>query len=95
MSPAFEAFVAPARRRPALWRLVLGVLVMLVVTVLWFVVIFGGVWLWSGVERMREVLAGMMQPSTPAVTLLLLATFIGMAMIVTASWIARPRRVVT
>ena len=80
MSPAFAGFIAPAERRPAIWRLLLGLVVMGVVTLLWFALVFGGLYLRLGMERLQEILQSMMQPATPTTTIILLSTFIGMAL---------------
>lgn len=45
LSAAFDRFVDPARKRPALWRVLLGLVVVAVVMTIWFAAIFGGVWL--------------------------------------------------
>ena len=79
MNSAFQAFIAPARRKPALWRLVLGILVIAVVTVAWGAIMAGAVYLWGGPSVVRSALMGMVEPEAPFGTLLLLGTFIGMA----------------
>ena len=81
MSAPFQAFVAPARHRPQLWRLVAGLLLALVVYVVTTLAIFGGVWLVTPdpdpdlmwVEQILEA-------DTPRSMLILLATFTGMAL---------------
>ncbi|WP_375260706.1 lysostaphin resistance A-like protein [Palleronia sp.] len=79
MNTAFRAFIVPARRRSALWRLVLGIVVMVVVILAWGAAQIGAVYLWGGRTGAREALAGMVEPEAPGGTILLLATFIGMA----------------
>lgn len=63
-SPAFDAFVAPARARPALWRLVAGVL------------LAAAVWLAATVALFRAAPAA----GAPGVLLLYLASFAGLAL---------------
>ncbi len=78
--PSFDAFVAPARRRPQLWRLALGTVLALAIYLAWVFGTFallrlvlgnGETWSWAG-----EVA----DANTPFGTLVLLSTFIGMAL---------------
>ncbi|CAM4106704.1 CPBP family intramembrane glutamic endopeptidase [Palleronia rufa] len=85
MPRAFDAFVAPARARPQIWRLVLGCVVLVLVTALWMMGSFAAIWLRTDAETAMGTMAAMVQPATPRATLLLLSTFIGMAL---APWIA-------
>lgn len=64
-SPAFEAFVAPARRRPALWRLALGLL------------LAAGLWLAAAAVLLRAAPA--LGAGPRGVLLLYLASFAGLA----------------
>ncbi len=77
---AFDAFVAPARRRPQVWRLCLGCVLMAAVALLWVAATFGGIVLAAGPDRAAALLRGMLSPETPTGTLLLLSTFLGMAL---------------
>lgn len=77
---AFEAFLAPARRRPQVWRLLLGCVLMAAVALLWIAGTFGGIAALAGPGRAAEVMRRMLPPDTPAGTLLLLSTFFGMAL---------------
>ncbi|MBM9593208.1 CPBP family intramembrane glutamic endopeptidase [Roseitranquillus sediminis] len=77
--PAFEAFVAPARRQPQLWRLLLGFVAMLAVYALSLAGFFGGLAFLHGRERALELASRLVEPDAPALALLLLATFAGMA----------------
>lgn len=80
-SPAFDRFVEPARRYPQLWRLALGVALAFVVYVLWTIAVIAAAYyalrpdgdplLW--VSRLAEA-------RSPEGTLVLLATFGGMAL---------------
>lgn len=85
MPRAFDAFVAPARERPQIWRLVLGCIVLVLVALLWIVGSFAAIWLRADADTAMETVAALVQPDTPAATMLLLSTFIGMAL---APWIA-------
>ena len=80
MSPAFDRFVAPARTRPALWRIGVGLLIVFMVMLVWVVILFGGVWLWGGFDFVQTLLPEMAESDTPRGTLILLATFVGMAL---------------
>ena len=77
LPPAFDAYVAPARARPALWRLALGVLL---VGAVWFgavLALFVGGRLVIGAEGYPAWLARIEGGSDPAAVLATLATFAG------------------
>jgi membrane protease YdiL (CAAX protease family) len=81
LSPlVFDRYVAPARLRPQIWRLVLGVGVLLAVYLGWIAGMFALV----GVIARSTMIEGDMGPvgtgSTPAGLILLLLTFVGMAL---------------
>lgn len=80
MAPAFETFIRPARARPQLWRLGLGVVLSLIIYALVAAAILGVVWVLGrtreGVPDVDAILAG----TTPGAVLVLLATFLGMAL---------------
>jgi membrane protease YdiL (CAAX protease family) len=78
--PAHVPFVAPARARPELWRLLVGLVLTLVVYALCVAAIFGLVVVWSGMDGAQSWLEEMSGRSGPTGTLLLLATFVGMAL---------------
>jgi membrane protease YdiL (CAAX protease family) len=78
--PAHDAFVAPARARPELWRLALGLGLILTVYVLAIAALFGVIAGFSGLDGARAWMARMAGTGTPTSTLLVLATFIGMAL---------------
>lgn len=78
--PAHASFVAPARARPELWRLFAGLAVTLVVYALCVAAIFGLIALWTGAEGARAWLDEVSTEAGPTGTLLLLATFVGMAL---------------
>ena len=91
MTPAFDRFIDPARRRTALWRIVLGLLVVGLTMVLWFVLMVAGVWLAGGVTLLQELLPELSEANTARGTLLLLGTFGGMALgtVLAARWLQR------
>ncbi len=76
---AFDAFVAPARRRPQIWRLLLGCLLMAVIVLTWVAGLFGAIAAVAGAEAAADLMRRMLAADAPTGTLLLLATFIGMA----------------
>ncbi|MEL6169655.1 MAG: CPBP family intramembrane glutamic endopeptidase [Pseudomonadota bacterium] len=79
-APEFEHFVAPARARPAFWRLILGMVLLLAV---YSGLAFAMLWLaWVAVgEDIFAVWASeMLVPETPTGILLLLATFVPLAL---------------
>lgn len=78
--PAFEAFVAPARARPQLWRLILGVVLMAAVFALVSLAAAGGLVVVLGRAEAGEILRLMLDPVAPLGTILLLSTFLGMAL---------------
>lgn len=90
---AHGAFVAPARARPQIWRLLLGLALCAVVYALASALIFGLVYLLIGGDGARDWIDG--DQATPLGTLLLLATFLGMGLgpFLAARWLhKRPMR---
>jgi membrane protease YdiL (CAAX protease family) len=77
---AHTAFVEPARARPELWRLLVGIALTAVVYALGIAAVFGLVFLWSGLEGARSWMRELSAGAGPTGTLLLLATFAGMAL---------------
>jgi membrane protease YdiL (CAAX protease family) len=77
---AHTAFVEPARARPELWRLLAGIALTAVVYALGIAAVFGLVFLWSGLEGARSWMRELSSGAGPTGTLLLLATFAGMAL---------------
>lgn len=77
---AHESFVAPARAFPQLWRLILGILLAVCVYITCFLVILALLTLTSGLDGAQAWLVRMGQATGPTGTLLLLATFFGMAL---------------
>lgn len=74
----FSAFVSPARHRPQFWRLLVGLILCVLVMALWLGATFGGLLLAFGVEGAMDLLARLESTDDPAVTFLLLSTFLGM-----------------
>ena len=76
-TPAFDAFVAPARRRPALWRLGLGVALVAVIWALAAAAAFLPAYVLGGEEAGHGWAVRLTRADDPAATLALLATFAG------------------
>lgn len=74
-----ETLVAPARVRPQIWRILLGLVIVAAVYGLGIALIFGGIFALAGPEGAEAWVAEMVAATGPTGTLLLLATFIGMA----------------
>ena len=75
---SFARFVAPARRYPSLWRLIGGLIVILVVYTATIAAMMLGVTAILGPERGATWLGGLVTGATPGAVLFLLATFAGM-----------------
>lgn len=73
-----EAFIAPARERPGLWRLFFGFALALLVLVIWVVVLFGALFLAAGLDGGPEWLNRMTQANTPTSALLVIAMLWGL-----------------
>ncbi len=78
-SLAFDAFVQPARRAPALWRTVLGAILVALIYAGSFAAALGSVAVILGPFRARDLAERLVALDTPRATLFLLATFLGMA----------------
>ena len=78
-SSAFDAFVAPARRSCAVWRTAVGAVLLVAVYVGSLAATLGIAVLLLGRAGAYEVAANLADAETPGATLLLLATFAGMA----------------
>ncbi len=78
--PAHESFVAPARARPQIWRLLAGFVLILAVYAACIAVVFAGLVAVSGFDGAQGWMARMGGEGTPNSTLLVLATFIGMGL---------------
>jgi membrane protease YdiL (CAAX protease family) len=78
--PPFEAFVAPARARPALWRLILGAVTVLLVYLLWVALMAAAMWLLAGRLEMMLWIGRVSVAVDPWPMLVLLLTFGGLAL---------------
>jgi membrane protease YdiL (CAAX protease family) len=76
--PALEELVAPARGRSALWRLLVGLILVGIVYVAGMAALYGVLVLITGFSGANQWLARMADGDGPTATLLILATFIGM-----------------
>ncbi len=77
---AHDSFVAPARTYPQIWRLIIGLLVAAGIYLAVFLAFLGMLALVSGFEGAERWLQQMGSGDSPTATLLLLGTFIGMAL---------------
>ncbi len=80
MNAAFDAYVAPARNYPQLWRLIAGLAVAVGVYVGWLGIVFGSAWGVAGMEWIQTKFGGGAMGANPISTILLLFTFLGMAL---------------
>lgn len=76
----FERFVLPARTRPQIWRLIAGIIIILIVYFISVAVLFAAIWAVTGISGMQEWATKLVEASTPTGTILLLASFIGLAL---------------
>lgn len=89
----FQRFIAPARARPQLWRLVLGILLIVAFSIAWTLAPVGVLWLLRGPDRAMELAQALQDAETPRATLLLLFSFAGMALgVALAVWLLHRRR---
>ncbi len=89
MYPAHEAFVAPARTRPEIWRLLLGLGLIILVYVIGIAGVFGALVVTSGFDGAQAWMGRMTTGGTPTSALLTLSTFIGMGLgpLLAARWL--------
>lgn len=81
MTPAFDRFVAPARRRPQIWRFLVGMLVSVAIYTAWAVGVIAVAY--YVLARDGDPLGwtdALVAAETPLGTLILLLTFVGMAL---------------
>ena len=76
----FDRYIASARRAPHLWRIVLGVVLIGLCSVLWTLGPLGLTWLVAGADTALGLGDRLQNPVTPFATLVLLSTFLGMAL---------------
>lgn len=77
---AHADFVAPARAYPQIWRMALGVILIIAIYGLGIGAIFGAVYLLAGPEGVQIWAREMVDASAPTGTLLILGTFVGMVL---------------
>lgn len=77
---AFEAYVAPARARNRIWRLLLGIAVAVLVYLAWMLGFGLVAWRLLGDAAMAGALAGLAAGGTPVTLIVLLFSFFGMAL---------------
>ncbi|MCC5987801.1 MAG: CPBP family intramembrane metalloprotease [Pararhodobacter sp.] len=80
MPPAFMAYIAPARTYPQLWRMLLGLMLILGIHFVWMASIGLVLWLVAGRDGLGYRFAIIAQGAEPWALMLLLATFPGMAL---------------
>ncbi|RVT82148.1 CPBP family intramembrane metalloprotease [Rhodobacteraceae bacterium CCMM004] len=90
-TPLFDRFVAPARAYPQIWRTLAGSVLIAATVIAWVLAGFAAVALARGTDAALAVADLLGTQDGPAGTLLLLATFVGMALgpILAASWLHR------
>lgn len=78
--PAFDRFVAPARGNAQIWRLLLGLTLGVVIFAAWTFLLIGGLIAVKGRDSALAAMEAIRNPVTPEATLIMLATFVGMAL---------------
>lgn len=76
----FDQFVAPARLRPQLWRLVVGLVLMFGIYLAWMAAIGAVLFAGVGLDGIEQGLAALGTGADPQGLILLLLTFVGMAL---------------
>lgn len=79
-NPKFHRFVEPARAKPQLWRLILGLIVATVVYIAVVFGIFGGLWFVLETDPDFLWAERILRADTPFSMMVVLATFLGMAL---------------
>ncbi|WP_071674219.1 CPBP family intramembrane glutamic endopeptidase [Nioella nitratireducens] len=90
--PAHDAYVAPARAHPQIWRLVLGFLLACAISTLWVIGLFVLVYLVAGIEGGPAWINRMTMADTPTSALLVIGTLWGLALGAMAATRALHRR---
>lgn len=75
---AHDAYVAPARARPGLWRLFLGLVLVAAAFVAWFVVLVAAIYLVSGEGGGQQWMTRLTTANTPTSVLLVLTAIPGL-----------------
>ncbi|SIO51773.1 hypothetical protein SAMN05444722_2978 [Rhodovulum sp. ES.010] len=81
-APLFEAYIEPARLYPELWRLFLGIGVIVLIYAGVFALMLVGAYPVLGPLNYFGWMQGLTQPATPGHTLFILASFLGMGLAV-------------
>lgn len=76
----FESYVAPARARCGVWRLILGLTVAAVIYALWSTGLLSAYWWIASTDKSVGLMRDVAAASSPMHTYILLATFVGMAL---------------
>lgn len=79
-TPEFDAMVAPARRHPQIWRLLVGLVLATLIYAGFVGLMIGGAWLLGGVAALDHLLYGFTGDGDAVQTLWLMLTFAGMAL---------------
>ncbi|MEM9797800.1 MAG: CPBP family intramembrane glutamic endopeptidase [Pseudomonadota bacterium] len=77
-TPQFDDFVAPARRKPQLWRVLVGLLLTVAVYVVTIVLVLLVVFLLAGLDGLTAWMERIAATDTPTAVLLVMLTFAGM-----------------
>jgi len=77
---AHDAYVAPARARPGLWRLFFGLVLVAAVFVAWFLALVAVIYLVSGEGGGQQWMARLTTANTPTSVLLILAAIPGLGL---------------
>lgn len=77
MTPQYAAYLAPARATNQLWRLILGVMLIIGLYVAWMIGMGGVMWLIAGLDGFEAQLARIGNGAEPWSLILLFATFLG------------------
>ena len=77
---AHNAFVAPARARPGLWRLFFGLVLVAAVFVAWFMALVAVIFLVSGTGGGQQWMVRLTTANTPTTVLLILAAIPGLGL---------------
>ncbi len=78
--PPFRSYVAPAMRRPQLWRLLIGLMLCIVVYTIWVTGVLWSAWTLTGSGDIRSWSRPILKGETPFGALVLLYSFFGMAL---------------
>lgn len=80
LAPPFAQYVHPARARPQIWRLIAGLVLTIVIYAAWLALMGAGLWLLTGPDQIAQRLAETAMGSTPISLIILLCSFVGMAL---------------